>query len=521
LVLLLLFIALLLVGNAGLSLWDQDEAAYAGFGWHMNDMGQYKIPSFPWSEVHRKPPFHFWLIALSYKLFGATEFSTRIPSVLAILATVLIVWGMGKKLLGEKGATLAALALMSNILLVALAKISFTDATLLFFETLALLSLLNWLQTNNTLYIIWWTVALAGGMLTKGPPILIVALGTCGLLFLFKGNRAKAFAGGLLVLPAIVPIFLWLYSTVEADNGAFATWLLDWYVLKRTSGAVFGQTGPPGYHLAIGILAFIAVLPWVPGAFGQQVKATVRGNPVAIVLTGWLFFGWVFYEALPSKLPTYALAAYPALALCIGKYAPQVKIGTLFKILNGLRIGIWLLLGAAPIAIAGYTGNIISAVMAVILLGGVAFLLWLGKRSNGNNVVLKFINAFLISALVMGSVWLFAIPQGEELRSGSKQSVVWMKNHPAKSNVVAMSKNYQLPSWPTYCAWNGLQFKELKEEEWKAIYQNRAAGYMVFDDSNIGRFKEFVGNAPLNDKVINAFISDRGEKVNYHLIKIE
>ncbi len=510
LVLLLLFIVLLLVGNAGLSLWDQDEAAYAGFGWHMNDTGQYKIPSFPWSEVHRKPPFHFWLIAISYKLFGASEFTTRIPSVLAILASVLIVWGMGKKILGEKGATLAALALMSNILLVALAKISFTDATLLCFETLALLSLLNWLQIGKNIYALWWTIALAGGMLTKGPPILIVALGTCGLLFLFKGNRIKALIAALLAIPAVLPLFLWGYSTSLTDNGEFVKWLLDWYVLKRASGTVFGQTGPPGYHLAIGILAFIAVLPWVAGSVSRQVKATFRGNPVGVVLTGWLFFGWLFYEALPSKLPTYALAAYPALALVIGKYASEVKTDTLFKILNGFRLIIWLLLGAAPIAIAGYMGDILSAVLAAILLGGIAFLLWLGKRSNGNNVVLKFINAFLISTLAVGSVWLFAIPQGEALRGGSKHAVKWMKEHPAKSNAVAMSKNYQLPSWPTYCAWNDLQFKELKEEEWKAIYQNKTVGYMVFDDSNIGRFKEFVGNVPVNDKVINAFISDRG-----------
>jgi 4-amino-4-deoxy-L-arabinose transferase-like glycosyltransferase len=44
-------------------------------------------------------------------------------------------------------------------------------------------------------------------------------------------------------------------------------------------------------------------------------------SPNQIALTGWLMFGWLFFELMPSKLPSYTLAAQPALALAI---APQL-----------------------------------------------------------------------------------------------------------------------------------------------------------------------------------------------------
>ena len=79
-------------------LWEQDEAAYAGFAYNMLEKDNYVIPDFEWSWPHRKPPFHFWLIAASYSLFGYNEFATRIPSVLAILTSLFLLYFFTKRL---------------------------------------------------------------------------------------------------------------------------------------------------------------------------------------------------------------------------------------------------------------------------------------------------------------------------------------------------------------------------------------------------------------------------------------
>lgn len=46
-----------------MALWEQDEAAYAGFAQTMNRTGDYLIPNFIWSDQHRKKhPYIFGLL---------------------------------------------------------------------------------------------------------------------------------------------------------------------------------------------------------------------------------------------------------------------------------------------------------------------------------------------------------------------------------------------------------------------------------------------------------------------------
>ena len=77
----------LLLFNHGVSLWDDDEAAYAGFAQQMRESGDWVNPQFQWAGIHRKPPFHFWTVAISFSLFGVNEFALRLPSVLAVWLT--------------------------------------------------------------------------------------------------------------------------------------------------------------------------------------------------------------------------------------------------------------------------------------------------------------------------------------------------------------------------------------------------------------------------------------------------
>jgi len=61
-----------------------------------------------------KPPLHFWLIALSYKLFGVNPFAARLPSALAALGGVLLTFFFVRKFFGStQTAFMAALMLLS------------------------------------------------------------------------------------------------------------------------------------------------------------------------------------------------------------------------------------------------------------------------------------------------------------------------------------------------------------------------------------------------------------------------
>lgn len=131
---LLLFI--LLSSNNSISLFDQDEAAYAGFGKYFLENPQAHIPKFLWSEPHRKTPLHFWLITFSYKIFGINEFAVRFPSALAVFFTYLLCFFKAKKYFSTRIALLATAILSTSFFVPLMAKMALTDALLLLWSSI-------------------------------------------------------------------------------------------------------------------------------------------------------------------------------------------------------------------------------------------------------------------------------------------------------------------------------------------------------------------------------------------------
>ena len=219
----LYFTFLLLIGlvwNGG-ALWDQDEAAYAGFAKRMLDSGNWLIPDFIWSEPHRKPPLHFWHIALSFKLFGVNTFALRLPSALFLWASYLLVYDWVRRALNAQTALLTVMVLSTTLLLPVLGKVSVTDSTLLFFETACAVALWHVLYrpgSRRWVWIFWGALALA--LLVKGPPVLLFTGVLLPLLWLHPQRQnlwaLKPWWYGPL---ALFPCAAWAYLTVQQDGG--------------------------------------------------------------------------------------------------------------------------------------------------------------------------------------------------------------------------------------------------------------------------------------------------------------
>ena len=314
-----LLINLFLIGYQ-MSLWDDDEAAYAGFALRMIETGDWVNPDYFWSDVHRKTPFHFWTIAISYLIFGVNEFAVRVPAALAVVITVLAVWKWGAALFGKAQSEWAAIILSSSFLVLAMGKMSLTDAWLMCFETLAVLALFNYLKAPNWRWNLVFWLAIAIGTLVKGPPILILCGGLWLGLAILHPERKRLIGThpwffGLL---ALLPFCAWAYCSYQSDGGALLTFLYEWYVVRRIGGVVFGQTGPAGYHLVVAIVAFLPWLPffliglWRSFRFGRKDNENIQ-------LLLWMVFGWIFYELMSSKLPSYAMGAHPAFAIAAAK----------------------------------------------------------------------------------------------------------------------------------------------------------------------------------------------------------
>ncbi len=413
----LFFFSTVMLNEGGL--WDEDEGAYAGFGLNMMTSGDWTIPSHDWSDVHRKTPLMFWAVAASFKVFGPNEFAMRLPALLAIWLTVAALYFMGKRLYGKDLALGAALVLSSSFAVPFLAKMAVTDGLLLLFETTAVLALLNYLKDQRWYWnaILWVSVAL--GLLVKGPPILILMGGLWVWLAIFHPDRKKLIGThpwfyGLL---ALAPITLWIYLCNERDGGVFTQWLLDWYVLKRVGGSVFGQMGFPGYHLLVFIASFLPWFTFFPSALVAFVKDLKAKQPEMIAIAGWLVFGWLFYEAMSSALPTYSIAAQPALAVLIARQAlavelPNYKYMTLDKAMSVFYMLIVFLL-AMVLLVIGYQAFLKEGMLKAM---SPALVLWIASFTAVVGMYLDNRKELAVGAMIIGGsgfmfmLWLSFMP---------------------------------------------------------------------------------------------------------------
>ncbi len=343
----LIFI-MLLMGNAGVPLIDQDESAYALIGSSMAETGDYINQMYLWTDIHRKPPMHMWFISFFVKLFGNHEFAIRFSTSLFSWGTLLLIYWYGRAMYHERIATSAAIICGTCFLFPVYGKIAFTDGTLLFFETWAAFSLVGLMQWKKYIHIIMFWVAIAFGILVKGPSILIF-IGIFGFLTLIlNSNRRRLLrTHPWFYLPLVLlPIVYWGYQYWQRDDGETISWMLDWYVFKRGSGDVVveGQTGPPGYYLLVFAFAFIPYFRYFLPALWEGIKGLFlrRKNPELLMLSLWMVSGWWIYEFIPSKLPSYALASLPAISILMAHEMIQLSdrriISTGLKTLTVLEI---------------------------------------------------------------------------------------------------------------------------------------------------------------------------------------
>lgn len=541
--LLLVLAGLLFINNGQLTLWDQDEAAYAGFGQYFLRNPHAHIPQFMWSEPHRKTPLHFWLIAASYKIWGINTFAVRFPSTLAILLTFGIGYFQVKKLFSRRIALLFLCTIGTSFFIDLMAKMALTDGLLLLWSSLCIWAVIHVVNNERTPWhwvaIFWGAFALA--VLTKGPPIIIFTGIWSSLLFLLHPHRFRLFRfhPWFLLPVALLPTLYWAYLTQLEDGGTFIRWFVDWYILKRVNHYVFGQTGPPGYYFATFMVFFLPVLPFffttIKTTFSQiwqavqsyfpQKKETPFVFDTHFLIASACVSAWLFYEFLPSKLPSYTLMAHTPLALLLslqidkwlateGAHTLWTKIGYYLQTLiwSGIAVGMWVapFLIGIPSSAFVYLA-ITGSILGIFIVAGGYF--WYKKQSFAWICTL-FLQAFFFLFAVWGGI----MPALEPMRNGTHQVATYCNNNaPSKAVVLIVNDNGRPPSLPFYLS---CHFQDVREtKDWGQIlslYQSSPAIVLILDE---GMFTELKRTQPAaTAHTIRTLRSDRKGTSDYWVV---
>ncbi len=168
----------------------------------------------------------------------------------------------------------------------------------------------------------FWT-ALAGGVLLKGPVILIlVALAVAALVVRDRsahwlaGLRPAAGAAWLLLL--VLP---WFVAILRRTGVSFFVESIGNDLLSKMVGAQESHGAPPGYYLATFWVTFWPAAPLAAVAASRVWQH--HREPATQFLLAWLVPAWLLFELVPTKLPHYVLPLYPAIAILIARTMAQ------------------------------------------------------------------------------------------------------------------------------------------------------------------------------------------------------
>src|SRR6516164_422986 len=112
------------------SLWDIDEGNNAEAAREMLESGNWIIPTFNYQLRVDKPALLYWLQVFAYRAFGVNEFAARLPSALAALLTVLLVYELGQRMFGPSTGLAGGLILSTSVAFCASAHFANPDALL-------------------------------------------------------------------------------------------------------------------------------------------------------------------------------------------------------------------------------------------------------------------------------------------------------------------------------------------------------------------------------------------------------
>jgi len=309
-----------------LPLMEPDETRYALIPREMNQTGDYVTPHLKGVVYLEKPPLAYWATALSYRLLGEGEFSSRLFGALCAWGCILLAYAMGRHLYDEETGTFAAAVFSTSLLPFVLGRLNILDMPLTFFVSAALWSAYRYLEerregTGRGRAYLWGLYLFsAAAFLTKGL-VGVVFPFAVGVLWLLWEKRWREVPR--LVSPAGILVFLvaagpWLYLVQAANPDFFHFFFVREHFLRFTT-TIHERTEPFYYYF---LILLVGTVPWgaylprallaAPGA-ARDLPASARRY-----LLSWGGFVFLFFSLSSSKLASYIAPVRGPLAVYLG-----------------------------------------------------------------------------------------------------------------------------------------------------------------------------------------------------------
>jgi 4-amino-4-deoxy-L-arabinose transferase-like glycosyltransferase len=436
-VLILIGAALLFIPFLGrVHLFDWDEINFAESAREMLVTHDYLTVRIFFEPFWEKPPLFIWMQVLSMKLFGVNEFAARFPNAICGIATLLLIFNVGRKLFDNRFGLLWVLAYCCSILPFLYFKSGIIDP---WFNLFIFLSIFFWVYSietkrrNTKIAFSFLSASCLGlAVLTKGPVSILVFGLVVFVLFFLNGFRIglnwKHIAVFVITL-AIVGGFWFILQLISGNADIIFDFIVYQIRLFKTKDA--GHGGFPLYHFIILLLGvFPASIFAIQGHKYSGIRDMRKVFHITMVILLWvvlLLFSLVrtkivHYSSL-TYFPLTYLCAYSCYMIMKGKYQFRIWQKSLLLFIGSLLSLIVIIL---PIFIAkkqyliekgfihhSFTiGNLeadpgwtwLHSSIGVIFIAGITLAIILSSKNIRAGILSLFLSSLLFIYLSLGFI---------------------------------------------------------------------------------------------------------------------
>lgn len=306
----------------------------------MLEDGNWTLPITNGTDIAYKPPLFHWAIAsISSIINEVNEYTSRMPSAIALAVMVLVGFAFYAKRRGKELAFLASLITLTNFEVHRAGVACRVDMLLSALMVLSLYALYRWTERNMK-GIPWWGIlCLSGAFLTKGPVGVVLP---CAVVAIFAWIRNMGFLRifiryiGVVLAACILPS-LWYIAAWKVGGDQFLTLVIEENVLRFLGKMTYAShENPWPYNVMTVITGFVPYTILLIMSLFTLKYARISSKPkewwskfvtyikhmddtrLFSLLSIVIMF--VFYCIPKSKRSVYLLPIYPFIAYFIAEY---------------------------------------------------------------------------------------------------------------------------------------------------------------------------------------------------------
>ncbi len=345
-----LYLAVLLVASAVYlgcivsppALMDDVDAVQAQIAHNMLTSGDWvtaRLDGVPYLE---KAPLIYWMMALSYKVFGVSDWAARIPLALSTIGLCWLTAAFGRWAFGLREGLYAGLVMSTCAGLFLFTRIQIPDAMQTLTVALALWAMLRALDEEEKRPRLWAAIMAASlgvGLLLKSLIGVVFPVGAGAVYLLLTGRlfsgatwkRLRPWSGLLILLAIAAPWHIlaiignppYFEFTMRSAPGEYHGFF--WFFFINEQLLRFLNLRYPRDYATVPRLYFwlshlLWLFPWsvyLPSAFRQSYRAEGRSGRTRLLALCWIGFVLIFFTFSTTQ-EYYSMPCYPAFALLLG-----------------------------------------------------------------------------------------------------------------------------------------------------------------------------------------------------------